>query len=305
METTMSRAILLVVALCSVVVLTQGQSGSVQTVGDISFAVPDGWTYTGAADGGLMMLKEGASYWVIAVNSPMPTSGDPTADFKAAWRHVVMKTPGFSDYQYSLPYDITQTVGYSGRFDGATSVDNSTSIRLYTLETGKSVIPVVTVSANNSMMEGMDYMIRAVVGSVRVAPLKASPIQMNIKVADLAGRWVTGNASSLNFYNSAGQYTGSSQTAGSAKFNVAPDGHYTYSYSGLQNNAAVNDADTGVVELGGAFITFHGQKHQYRYRFANLQQAIDGSTVLTLFPPEDMSKINPKRDSEYWLRAKK
>jgi hypothetical protein len=202
-----------------------------------------------------MMLKEGASYWVIAVNSPMPTSGDPTADFKVAWRHVVMKTPGFSDYQYSLPYDITQTVGYSGRLDGATSVDNSTSIRLYTMETGMSVIPVVTVSANNCMMEGMDYMIRAVVGSVRVAPLKASPIQMNIKVADLAGRWVTGNASSLNFYNSVGQYTGSSQTAGSAKFSVAPDGHYTYSYSGLQNNEAVNDADTGVVELGGAFIT--------------------------------------------------
>jgi hypothetical protein len=251
----------------------------------------------------LMMLKEGASYWVLAVHSPMPTSGDPTADFKTAWRRVVLANPGYHDYQYSSPYDITQTVGYSGRFDGASSADNSASVRLYTLETGKSVVPVTVFSANPQMTENMDYIIRAVVGSVRVAPLKASPIQMAINVADLAGRWATGNASSLHFYNSSGQYTGSSLTAGSAKFNIAPDGHYTYSYNGLQNNSAVNDADTGLVELGGAFITFRGQKRFYRYRFANLQQAIDGSTVLTLFPPQDLSKIDPKRDSEYWMRA--
>jgi hypothetical protein len=36
-----------------------------------------------------------------------------------------------------------------------------------------------------------------------------------------------------------------------------------------------------------------------------LQQAIDGSTVLTLFPPVEMSKIDSRRDSEYWIRAKK
>ena len=288
--------------LCSLAAIAQAQNFGVQTVGDVSFAVPDGWTYAGSADGGLMTRKEGTSYWMIAVMTPIPASGDPTADFKAAWRSVVQKNPGFEDYAYS-PYDITQTVGYSGKFDGATRVDKKASVTLYTLETGKSVIPVECFSASGPMLEGMNHMVRAVLGSVRVAPLKAAPIQATIKVADLAGRWATGNASSLHFYNSSGQYTGSSLTAGSAKFNIAPNGHYTYSYSGFQNNSAVNDADAGAVEFDGAFITFKGQKHTYRYRFVYLQQAIDGSTVLTLFPPVDMSQIDSKRDSEYWIRG--
>jgi hypothetical protein len=29
----------------------------VQTIGDVSFAVPDGWTYTGSSDFGAMVLK--------------------------------------------------------------------------------------------------------------------------------------------------------------------------------------------------------------------------------------------------------
>jgi hypothetical protein len=297
------KMLALIFSLCALAALAQAQNFGVQSVGDVSFAVPDGWTYTSSADGGLMTFKDGASYWMIAVFTPIPTSGDPTADFKSTWRRVVLKNPGFQDYAYSLPYDITQTVGYSGKFDGASRADNGASVTLYTLETGKSVVPVECFSANGPMLAGMNHMIRAVLGSVRVAPLKAAPIQATIKVPDLAGRWATGNASSLHFYNSSGQYTGSSLTAGSAKFNIAPNGHYTYSYSGLQNNSAVNDADTGVVELGDGFVTFKGQKHLYRYRFVHLQQAIDGSTVLTLFPPVEMSKIDSKRDSEYWIRG--
>jgi hypothetical protein len=297
------KLLALIFSLSALAAFAQSQNSGVQSVGDVSFAVPDGWTYTSTADGGLMTFKEGASYWMIAVLTPTPTSGDPTADFKSTWRRVVLKNPGFQDYPYSLPYDITQTVGYSGKFDGASRADNGASVTLYTLETGKSVVPVECFSANGPMLAGMNHMIRAVLGSVRVAPLKAAPIQVAIKVEDLAGRWATGNASSLHFYNSSGQYTGSSLTAGSGKFNIASDGHYSYSYSGLQNNGAVNDADTGVVEMGDGFITFKGQKHVYRYRFVHLQQAIDGSTVLTLFPPVEMSKIDSKRDSEYWIRG--
>jgi hypothetical protein len=38
------------------------------------------------------------------------------------------------------------------------------------------------------------------------------------------------------------------------------------------------------------------------YRFMNAQQAIDGSTVVTLFPPIDMSQIDSSRDSQYLTR---
>jgi len=80
---------------------------------------------------------------------------------------------------------------------------------------------------------------------------------------------------------------------------------YSYSYGGLQSNRAVNDSDTGVVELGGGFLTFKGHKYVRRYRFVNLQTAMDGSTVLSLWPPKEMSEINYKTDTEYYTRAAK
>jgi hypothetical protein len=56
-------------------------------------------------------------------------------------------------------------------------------------------------------------------------------------------------------------------------------------------------------ELGGEFVTFNG--HKTRYRFLNLQQALDGSTVMTLLPPVDMSLISAGSDSSYWTRPAK
>jgi hypothetical protein len=122
-------------------------------------------------------------------------------------------------------------------------------------------------------------------------------------VADLAGLWAEGVGSVQSYYNSAGQFTGNSVTAGTAKYNIAADGRYSYTYGGLQSNRAVNDADTGVVELGGAFLTFKGNKRVRRYRFVNLQTALDGSTILSLWPPKDMSQIDPKAETEYYTRA--
>ena len=89
------------------------------------------------------------------------------------------------------------------------------------------------------------------------------------------------------------------------EYTIAADGSYTYRFGGLVNNRMTNDDDSGVVELGGEFVTLKGQRRVTRHRFANLQQALDGSTVLTLWPPVDMSQISPSRDSEYWTRSAK
>jgi hypothetical protein len=70
------------------------------------------------------------------------------------------------------------------------------------------------------------------------------------------------------------------------------------------NNRATSDGDSGVIELGGEFVTFKGRSHVVRYRFLNVQQALDGSTVLTLLPPGDLAHINIIRDSEVWSRKK-
>jgi hypothetical protein len=284
---------------------TQAQTSGVQTVADVSFAVPSGWTYTAGADFGAMTYREGARFWLAAVYTAMPASADANADFKAAWRRTVLAQQGYRDVPSYNPYDITKTVGYAGKQYGGDSVDHTSYTRLYTLRTGKSCIPVVFISANSGMMGGMDHIENAIVGSVRQAPLKASPIRNTITVVDLAGQWKSGLALSIDYYNSSGQYTSNSITAGSWGYTIATDGTYSYKFGGMLNNRATSDEDTGVVELGGEYLTFNGKRRHERHRFVNLQTALDGSTVLVLFPDKDLAQIDSSRDVEYYTRSPK
>jgi hypothetical protein len=277
----------------------------VQTVGDVSFAIPAGWTYTAGRDVGAMAQKEGDRFWLIAVYTSTPCSGDPNADFKAAWKRTVLTLPDYKNVNAYDPYKLDNTVGYPGKYTDDSSVNHQSYTRLYMLQAKKSCVPVMFTSANRGVLDGMEHWARAVVGSVRVAPLRASPIKNTITVADLAGFWAGGLMTNINYYNSSGQYQGNSLTAVNFGYTIAVNGSYTYKFGGLMNNRATNDDDSGVVELGGEFLTFKGRKHTNRYRFVNLQQALDGSTVLTLFPDAEMSKIDSYRDSQYYTRPPK
>jgi hypothetical protein len=276
----------------------------VQRVGDVSFAVPDGWTYQQGVDFGAMTVKADNRFWVVAVYSAMPSSGNPNADFKTAWKRVVSAVPDRPGVLSYDPYNLTGTVGYGGKyFDDANN--HTTYTRLYVLETGKTFVPVAYISVNRSVLDSMEHNASAIVSSVRVSPLSASAIKYSIHVTDLTGYWKSGVAVSTGYYNSAGQYQNSSLTAVGAEYTIGAGGDYTYKAAGLLNNRAVNDDDAGVVELGGEFVTFKGHKRVTRYRFLNLQQALDGSTVMTLLPPVDMSQISVGRDSSYWTRPVK
>lgn len=278
----------------------------VQTVGAVSFAIPDAWQYKQGPDFGAMTMKSDNRFWVIAVYTDMPTSGDPNADFRAAWQRVVLAGPDYRSIPNIYdPYNISETVGYPGKYYDASSVNQTTYTRLYILEAGKTFVPVAFVSQNRGVLDGMEHNARAVVGSVRVAPLKASAIKYSINLADLPGNWKSGIVTSISAYNNAGQYQGNSVTALNYGYVIAANGSYTYKAGGLLNNQAVNDNDSGVVQLEAAFVTFKGLRRVNRYRFVNLQQALDGSTVLTLWPPVDMSQINASRDSVYLTRPAK
>jgi len=268
----------------------------VQTVGDISFAVLEGWVYQAAGDGGLMLLKQDPNFWIVTVHSPRPTSGDQNADFKSAWRAVVSSVPQFSR---SLPgYDPysmnNKSVGYPGKYYDGWSDNGQMYIRLYTLETGKSVIPVVVLTPNRQVLDALQHLLEAVAGSVRVAPLKASPIRNNISMADLVGEWHMGSTLSKTYYDRyTGAYAGSSNSFYSARYQVSGNGSFTYEMGGVWNNSSVQDKDTGTVQLGGDLIVFKGRNHEQKYHFVNFQTAIDGSTVLTVLPgQEDPAKTN-------------
>ena len=210
----------------------------------------------------------------------------------------------YSGYPLQPYPDIAHTVGYPGKRADASSVNRATYTRLYVLETGKSFVPVVVMSNDGQVLNSQEYVANILLGSVRVAPLKAAPVKTNLTLADLAGDWTSGTSSSLSYFNTTtGQFAGSSNSAMGAGYHISANGSFTYKMAGVVGNLSASDADTGVVELGGEFVTFRGRNHVVRYRFLNLQTALNGQTVLTLLPPGDMAHISIIRDSEYWSRA--
>ncbi|HEX7286161.1 MAG TPA: hypothetical protein VF532_08255 [Candidatus Angelobacter sp.] len=284
----------------------QAQAGGVQTVGDVSFAVPDGWAYTQGPDFGAMVHKEGTRFWLASVYTSMPSSGNPDEDFRAAWRRVVLAIAGFKGVPGYSPYSVSKPMGYPGKYYDDSNVSATAYARLYALQTGKSCVPVVFISGNRQMLDGMGHMEMAIIASVRAAPAKATPIQLSAKVADLTGEWHEGLAFSKDYYSrSTGAYVTSTQTFYSAVWNVGANGSYDYKMGGMMNSQPVNDNDQGLVELADGFVMLKGQKHQNRYRFVYLLEALDGSTVLALFPDVEMSRIDSNRDIKFWTRSAK
>jgi hypothetical protein len=297
------------VSLFLIVIFAAPAIAQVQTVGDVSFAVPEGWAYQGAADGGYMMLKQGTNFWIVSVHPPRPTSGNPNVDFKTAWQKEVVPLP---DFQRSLPgYDPYETgkmlLGYPGKYFDAFSDSGKMYARLYTLETGKMVVPITALTVNRQALDALQHIVEAVVSSVRLAPLKASPIRNTVSLADLVGEWNSGMANARMFYDRyTGAYAGSSTTAYSARYQVAGNGTFTYEMGGVWNGGQVQDKDTGTVQLGGDLIIFKGRNHETKYHFINFQTAIDGATVLTVIAgQEDPAKANITFSQQLLVREAK
>jgi len=277
----------------------------VQTVGDVSFSVPDGWQYAQNPGGGfgMMTMKQGNNFWAMTVFTPWLSSGNANMDLNTAWQKIVLAGGAYSGYPLTPYPDIAHTVGYPGKRADASSINRATYTRLYVLEAGKSFVPVVVMSNDGQVLNSQEYVTNVLLGSIRLAPLKASPVKTNLTLADLAGDWTSGMASSLSYFSSTtGQFAGSSNSAMGAGYHISANGTFTYKMTGVVNSSSASDADTGVVELGGEFVTFKGRNHVVRYRFLNLQTALNGDIVLTLLPPGDMAHISIIRDSEYWTR---
>jgi hypothetical protein len=190
------------ISVLALTLLTLPLCAQVQNIGDVSFAVPEGWKYQQGADYGGMALTQAKNYWVVAVYTPMPSSGDATTDLKTAWKRIVLAGPDDQGYPLLPFYDIAHTVGYPGKRADASSINRATYTRLYVLETGKTFIPVAAVSNDGMVLNPLEYLTNAVLGSVRLSPLKAAPIRTNLTLADLAGDWQSGIANSISFYSS-------------------------------------------------------------------------------------------------------
>jgi hypothetical protein len=59
------KLLALIVGVCGLNALTQAQNFDVQNVGDVSFAVPDGWACTAGPDFGAMVYKQDNRFWLV------------------------------------------------------------------------------------------------------------------------------------------------------------------------------------------------------------------------------------------------
>lgn len=301
----MSRAFLrtIVSVVFSSCLFTLVAAAQVQTMGDISFGIPAGWSNEGISKdhAALSLRAQGGAYWVIAVYQAVRSSGNPDADFAAAWRKIAPRDP--------VPepiYEHKSVAGYSGRYGSQTTGDGQNLVWVYVLEARGNAIPVLVITQNRRMFDAMAPVISLVVESVRVAPDKAQGFKTTITLADLVGEWHTGGESSVNYVDSAtGAYAGSSTVAHGAGYVIAANGTYTSKMAGVAGRQIVREQGSGTVEITGDMIVFHNRtkNNVSRYHFISYQTAVNGATVLTLLGDNyEATAENVSYYGEKWIR---
>ena len=281
-----------------------GAAAQVQSLGEVSFVVPDGWEYSVEASGDHATLStiQNGQVVALAVFRPLRSSGNPDSDFRAAWAKTVrtMQPP-------EPVYEHKSLAGYQGRYGSTNTSDYSNYVHLYALEAGGSVIPVLVVTANRQSFNGLEPLISLFVEGVRQLPLKAQAPKASITIADLVGEWRSSGDSSLNYVTSSGAYAGSSTVAHSAGYIIAADGSYKSQFAGVANRQIVRGNSVGTVELSAGTIGFRERGGKLsRYHFVSYQTALNGATVLTLLGDQyEANAANVSFYGEKWVREPK
>ena len=287
-----------------VFLFAEGAAAQVQSFGEVSFAVPDGWDYgiEASGDHATLSVAQNGQVIALAVFRPLHSSGNPDNDFRAAWAKDVRSM------QPPAPiYEHKGLAGYQGRYGSTNTDDNSHYVHLYVLEAGENAIPVLVVTPDRQSFNMLEPVISLFVEGVRQLPLKAQLPKTSITIADLAGEWRSSGDSSLNYVTSSGAYAGSSTVAHGVSYTIAADGSYKSQFAGISNRQIIRSNSVGTVELGAGTIGFRERGGKLsRYHFVSYQTALNGATVLTLLG--DQYEANPANVSFYgekWVREPK
>jgi hypothetical protein len=285
-----------------VLIFAAETAAQVQSLGEVSFAVPDGWDYVVEADKGIVSSTQNGQVVALAVFRPLRSSGNPDSDFRAAWAKVTraMQPP-------QPIYEHKSLAGYQGRYGSTNTDDYSRYVHLYVLEAGESVIPVLVVTPNRQSFNSLEPLISLFVDGVRQLPLKAQPPKASITIVDLVGEWRSSGDSSLSYVTSSGAYAGSSTVAHGVSYTIASNGSYKSQFAGIANRQIIRSNSVGTVELGPGTIGFRERGGKLsRYHFVSYQTALNGATVLTLLGDQYEAKsANVSFYGEKWVREPK
>ena len=278
-----------------------GAAAQVQSFGEVSFVVPDGWEYgvEASADHATLSTIQNGQVVALAVFRPLRSIGNADSDFRAAWAQAVrsMEPP-------EPIYEHKSLAGYQGRYGSTNTPDSSHYVHLYALEAGVSVFPVLVITPDRQWFNSLEPVISLFVEGVRQLPLKAQPTKASITIADLVGEWRSSGDSSLNYVTSSGAYAGSSTVAHGASYTIASNGSYKSQFAGITNRQIVRGNSVGTVELGPGIIGFRERGGKLsRYHFVSYQTALNGATVLTLLGDQyEANSANVSFYGEKWVR---
>ena len=298
------RFVGLLVLLASLAPLTA--SAQVQSLGDLSFVVPTGWSYDRkpSAIFATIEIASGRDYCLLRIFQAIPrTQAVDEGFFAAIWAQLIGRPlhERLPDGRLGEHHSVS---GYPGRemYGGQTR-----PVILYVLETGTHDIPVVVQASSGNVSQKLYYVVQAFLDSVRVGTVKAQPPKTTIVIADLVGEWSNDFASSVAYVNRySDSYAGSSIIAGGSGYTIAADGRYTSVFQGINNGEILKDKSAGHIELTDGHIIFRDRdgKHYRDYRFIRSEVAPDGSTILTLMEaqyPATSASINSS--SVKWRRT--
>lgn len=287
------RKIFLILALSS---LAAPAAAQVHQIGPVSFVVPDGLTYEEQGDRATMAHVENQqNFVVVAIALPQPAVGDAEANFRSLWKQIAQTDPP------NAVYSLGAKGGYGGKYASASCKPRMNCI-LFTLETGKGVVPVFALTAEGQPDWSFFWPIHQ---SVRLSPAKARPPKKNIAIADMVGKWSWGAASTTAYVSrSSGMVLGTSTNAVGSTYTFAADGSYTVTSSGINGSHTFKEQSSGRVEFTPDVIIFHEKGGDRRYRFISYVEAVDGSTIMTFLSASyEASATNISAYAEDFVKA--
>jgi hypothetical protein len=280
-------------------------AGAVRTWGEVSLVLPEGARFQPQPNGNVALLRLGGPGWQCDVTllQPFRSSGDTEQDLRGFWQRTLRRPMGGL---WEGASSLITYAGYPGKF-AVESVEGAAQLQITILQAHAQAVPVVRLCSSNSVWYEHGDLLSQLFESIRIAPDRAQPPKTRISVADLAGQWHEGGSDNTGWVDPRGNYAGTSLVAHGITYEIAADGTYSSLYAGLANGQVLREQTTGSVSFGdGRFVVRDKSNHVSRYWFLRLQEAPDGSSVLSLLPNQyEITEDHLRSFTERWFRGPK